>query len=192
MDNGQLLILVGGVALAMYVYRRMQFDTHDKVRGNLVKLTNAGVDYPGHMAFANKGGEYFHGSRIALFKDVRELNKFFEPGNPGHLKLVGEIIPCPQGIMIVYTAKLSNEDMEDIDEWNRNQHEYFTGKREERQAEKLKAQEQQLFNEAEDRKFAKIGRRYSKRVGIIKDMTPGPERNAAEQALNSGELPEEE
>lgn len=183
--SGLLLLLVN-------LYRTQQFDTPKKLRGNLVKLTNAGVDYPGHMAFANKGGEYFHGCRVALFKNVRDMNKFFEPGNAGHLKLVGEIIPGPQGIMVVFNAKLSSSDMEDIDEWNRAQHEYFSKKRAHREQEKLAAEESKLLAEAEDKKFARIGRRYSARVSKIKEMAPGADRNSAEKALNAGELPEDE
>lgn len=192
MDFVQLLMIIAGVGVAVAVYKHLQFDTPKKLRGNLVKLTNAGVDYPGHMAFANKGGEYFHGSRVALFKNVRDLNKFFEPGNAGHLKLVGEIIPAPQGIMVVFTAKLSSSDMEDIDEWNRNQHEYFAAKKAEREEEKRKAEEAKLLAETQERKYAAIGRRYSARVNKIKEMAPGKDRNAEMDRLNAGELPDEE
>ncbi len=168
---------------------RFTYDTPAKVRGRTVELKDAGIQYPGHMAFATKGGEYFHGCRIAHFKNTKALNEFFLPGNAGHLKLVGDIIPQTDGsLLCVYTNKLSMDDMEDVDEFNRTQHEFFQAKKTKRLQERQEKEEKKAKEVLEQIRLAEVGKKYEARVGKIRGLPPGPARKREEQALNSGYL----
>ncbi len=151
------------------------------------------VNYPGHMAFANKGGEYFHGCRIGHFKDIAALNEFFAPGSVGHLKLVAEILPQNDGtVLCVYTNKLSHEDMEDVEEFNRNMHSYFEEKREKRKNERLAAEQKREDEAKEAKRLAEVGRKYEARTKHVKTLEPGSlERKRQERDINSGFLDED-
>lgn len=190
MNDIILYCVVGGIVFSvLYGLALLKYDKPDQIKGKKVPHGKAGVDYHGHMAFANKGGEYFHGCRVAHFRNVRDLNDFFLPGNEGHLKLVGELIPQHDGsILAVYTAALTNDDLEDLDEWNRAQHEHFAQKRAQRAAEKEAAQEKVLIEASEQKRLAEIGALYEKRVGEIRGLPPGLERKRQEKQLNSGDL----
>jgi hypothetical protein len=184
-------ILSAIITLVTSLYNRVRgYDTPQQLLGSFPLLVDGAITYPGHMAFANKGGEYFHGCRVAKFRTVQDLNEFFLPGNAGHLKLVAEIIPAPDGLIVVFNNKLSAEDMEDIEEFSRNQNQYFAEKREKRRLEKLVEEEDKLKAQAEEKSMAEIGRKYVARTKKIKDMAPGADRKAAEKKLNSGELDE--
>lgn len=170
--------------------RFRKYDTPKQLLGSFPLLVDGAITYPGHMAFANKGGEYFHGCRVAKFRNVQDLNEFFCPGNAGHLKLVAEIIPAPDGLIVVFNNKLSAEDMEDIEEFSRNQNQYFSEKREKRRLSKLADEEEKLKAAGEEKRLAEVGRKYEARTKKIREMAPGADRKAAEKKLNSGELDE--
>lgn len=179
-----------GAAVALILYLR-KFDTGKRLADKLATLLEADVDYPGHMAFANKGGEYFHGCRVARFRTISDLNHFFEPGSKGHLKLVGEIIAAPDGsFLCVYTAKLTNADLERVERWNREQHAAFAEERKAEEQEQREKEEARLRDEAETKRLAEVGRKYEARTAKLRVMAPGSDRKEAEKRLNAGELDE--
>lgn len=191
----ELTLFAAIVTLALVVrslYKYFTADSSKRIAGKKATLHDAGVEYPGHMAFATKGGEYFHGCRVARFTNIQELNNFFLPNNAGHLGLVAELIPQANGdIVCVYTKKLSLEELEDIDEWNRNQHEYFQKKKTDREIAKQEEQRAKLQAEAEEKEFAAIGRKYMKRMAHIKKLDPSSiERKQLTEKTNKGELDE--
>lgn len=190
----EALTILGAACIIFLVLRGLynrRYDTPKKLRGNLPTLKDGTIEYPGHMAFANKGGEYFHGCRVAHFKDIADLNAFFCPGNAGHLKLVAEIIPQNDGsVLCVYNNKLSAEDMEEVEEFNREMHAHFSKRKEEREAQKQEEREAKYREEQETKRLAEVGRRYESRVKSIRLLPPGTERKEAEKRLNGGELDE--
>lgn len=169
-----------------------KYDTPDELNGEFEILKDGTIEYPGHMAFANKGGEYFHGCRVAQFANITDLNKFFLPGKKGHLKLVGELIPAHDGsIICVYTNKLSRDDLEDVEEFNREMHSFFEKKREDRNEQRRKEQEKELKAAEEQKRLAEVGRKYEARIAKIREMPPGKEQKEAMKELNSGVLKDE-
>lgn len=180
---------VVGVVLTLWLRR---FDTSKRLADNLVKLNEHDIDYPGHMAFANKGGEYFHGCRVARFRNVSELNHFFEPGAMGHLKLVGEILPMPDSsLLVVYTQKLSNKEIERTERWSRDRHEYFAEERRKEEAEELERAEEKAKEQAETLRLAEIGRKVEARKAKIRGLAPGSaERKDLEKKLAAGDVDE--
>jgi hypothetical protein len=150
---------VAAVAIVYLVRERLKFDTAKKLRGQDVALQDGTTRYPGQMAYANKGGEYFHGCRVAKFKDVNELNQFFLPGNPGHLMLVGELVPASDGILCVFTSALSEEEKEDVADFSREKHAFLAEKKRKRLEEKARAEEDKLRQEAEEKRLAEVGRK---------------------------------
>lgn len=187
-----LLALTGTAAvawLAWAIKQGLKYDTAHRLHHKLKPHVQADVKYPGHMAHANRGGDFFHGCRVGRFRTVEDINKFFEPGAEGHLMLVTDIIPQLDGsLLVVYTAALSQSDMENIEEFSRNQNAYFQERRQQREAERREAEEARLKEEAEQKRLAEVGRKYEERVGKIRGMPPGFERKQEEKRLNSGEL----
>lgn len=161
------------IAFVMRVYLKVsaflserKYDTPQRMAHKLVELPEAGITYHGHMAYTNKGGEYFHACKIAHFKSIKDANKAFEPGAILHLKLVSEIIPMLDGtLLLVYTNVLSQEDQEDNEEWHRERHEFFKAKKAERQAAKLVQEEERLKAEQEEKRYAQLGRKHEANCG---------------------------
>lgn len=137
-----------------------KYDTGDKLQGNGLPLLKDGANvYPGHMAFASKGGEYFHGCRVAHFRTVNDLNAFFLPGKAGHLKLVAELIPQRDGsVVAVYTNVLSAEDQDDLRDFSMSQNEFLAEKKEARRQAKIKELEEKEAEERETKRLAEVGR----------------------------------
>lgn len=174
-------------AVKRFVNSLRRYDNPKRLVGDY-SLVDGSVDYPGHLAFANKGGEYFHGCRVARFKNAQALNEFCLPGNAGHLSLVAEILPQDDGsLVVVFTKKLSREDMEDIEEFNRNMHHYFEQKKFERTAAKAQEEEAKQKQEEQDKADLELGRKYRARVAKIRSLPAGSaERKDIERELNSG------
>lgn len=138
-----------------------KYDTADRLHGNIQTLKDGAMEYPGHMAFASKGGEYFHGCRASHFKTIDELNRFFLPGNPGHLKLVCELIPQKDGsVVAVYTNVVSEEDKEDIADFSRSQNEFLRAKKEERRMARIAEIEAKENEIRENLRLAEVGRKH--------------------------------
>lgn len=175
------------IKAAFYTIRG--YDTPRKLQGEVHILKDGSVEYPGHMAFTTKGGEYFHGCRVARFATVRDLNDFFAPGNQGHLKIVGDFQVQPDGsLVVIYTNRLSSEDMEDIEEFNREMHQYFADKKAQREAAKASEREAKAEQEAQLQSDAKLGRAYRERIKHIKSNSIGKERTRLLKEVEGGSL----
>lgn len=167
--------------------------TKNKVLGRDTSLTDGDVKYPGHMAYANVAGEYFHGCKVKRFWTTRGLNEFFLPGNEGFLTLVGGIIPVAGGVggfLVVYTKKLSARDQETVERFGREINAKITEENRKFAVEQLEQEERKAAAQIEEKRLANVGRAYEARVKKIKGESIGKERERQMKELDSGKLDE--
>ena len=177
-----MIKLLNAIATAILFVKNIIF-------GRDTKQMNGDIVLPGHINFANKGGEYFHGSKVKFFRTLRGLNEWALPGNEGASTLVSEITPCNGGYMIVYTSKLSKRDEDTIERFGREINAKIKEENDKFAAEELVRQEEQRNKEAEEKRLANVGRAYERRVSHIRGLPAGSqERKEASKLLNSGVL----
>lgn len=150
----------------------------------------ADIIFPGHVNFANKGGEYFHGSKAKFFFTLRGLNEWCMPGNEGENALVAEIAPTLFGYMLIYNRKLSRKDEDTVERFGREINAKIAQENQEHEAREAADREQRERDMLEEKRLAAIGKKYEERVGKIKGSAIGKERERLMDELNSGKLDE--
>lgn len=151
---------------------------------------NGDVLFPGHLNFANKGGEYFHGSKAKKFFTLRGLNEWCLPGNDGANALVAEVIPTLLGYVVIYNRKLTKRDEDTVDRFGREINAKIAEENAKWEAEEQANRDAKMKEEIEEKRLAEIGRKYEARVSKIKSSSIGKERDRQMKELNSGKLDE--
>ena len=160
------------------------------ITGRDTSHLNGDILFPGHVNFANKGGDLFHGSKVKRFFTLRGLNEWCMPGNGGEYALIAEVIPSLLGYTIIYTRNLSRRDIDTMDRYGREINAKIEAENKVFVIEEQEKQEKKVAEERETKRLAEIGRKVEAQRAKIKELPPGPERKAAEKKLNKGELDE--
>ena len=152
---------------------------------------NGDILYPGHVNFANKGGDMFHGAKVKYFFTLRGLNEWCLPGAEGANALIAEVLPTLFGYTIIYTRNLSRKDIDTIDRYGREINAKIAAENQKFEMEEQELRDEEAKVEAEQKRLAAVGAKYEKRIAKIRDMAPGLERKRAEKELNAGEINDE-
>lgn len=133
-------------------------------------LTKA-TEWPGAINVAGNMQGSYSGCKLILLSTVQEVNTFFE-NNPNALLV--KLEPFNGGIYVLYTKFLTDEELQDFDEFNAEV-EHMMRERRAKRAEAKEAEVKKLQTiEEEKERLAVVGKRCIENHGhIIKEKRGG-------------------
>lgn len=142
-----------------------QLDAEEERRKSVVDKTKDGkrnVFWPGHINYADERGHQA-GCKAAWFKDVDAWNTWSETEGGNNLTVYVQFLETGH-VGVLYTSKLEKAELEEFNDFNRDYAEWKRKRQEERDAQRIRDEEERIKQESLKREKAEAEERENKRL----------------------------